>query len=234
MSLTLGWTEIAIRLLLTVLAGAVIGWNRGEHGHPAGLRTTILVCLAASLAMIEANLLLNTRGKPIDSFVALDLARLPLGILSGMGFIGAGAILRRDHIVEGITTAATLWFVTVVGLCIGAGQTGLGVVATAIGYLVLSVLKRVETIIGVERRATLDIVSIRGTELGNALAAELSQQGYQFQLYSGVDDREQDRQRCRYEIRWHGREHHEGPAELLNQFAGHDGIIELRWRLGSP
>jgi putative Mg2+ transporter-C (MgtC) family protein len=114
--------EIAVRLLVTVLAGALIGWNRGEHGHPAGLRTTILVALAASLAMIEANLLLDTRGKAADSFVVLDLARFPLGILSGMGFIGAGAILRRGRIVEGVTTAATSWFLTMVGLCIGGDR----------------------------------------------------------------------------------------------------------------
>src|SRR6266403_152886 len=116
MPLTVGWRDIAARLFFTVLAGALIGWNRGEHGHPAGLRTTMLVCLAASVAMIETNLLLGTRGKPQDSFAVFDPMRLPLGILSGMGFIGAGAILRRGNVVQGVTTAATLWFVTVIGL----------------------------------------------------------------------------------------------------------------------
>src|SRR5581483_8952950 len=106
------WSDIALRLVLTIVAGTVSGLNRGEHGHPAGLRTTILVCLAASLSMIAANLLLDTRGRPSDAFSVLDLMRLPLGILSGMGFIGAGAIVRRGDLVEGVTTAATLWFVT--------------------------------------------------------------------------------------------------------------------------
>src|ERR1041385_9359213 len=121
MPIALSWREIALRLLLTVVAGAVIGLNRGERGHPAGLRTTILVCLAASLSMIAANLLLDTRGKASDSFGAMDLMRLPLGILSGIGFIGAGAIVRRDRIIVGVTTAATIWFLTVVGLCLGGG-----------------------------------------------------------------------------------------------------------------
>jgi putative Mg2+ transporter-C (MgtC) family protein len=71
---------------------------------PAGLRTTLLVCLAASVAMIQTNLLLMTVGKTQDSFVVMDIMRLPLGILSGMGFIGAGAIVRRDNIVLGVTT----------------------------------------------------------------------------------------------------------------------------------
>src|SRR5258708_5241154 len=102
---TLGWHEIALRLALTLVAGGLIGINRGERGRPAGLRTTLLVCLAASVAMIEANVLLATVGKASDSFVVLDPMRLPLGVLSGIGFIGGGAILRRDDLVLGVTTA---------------------------------------------------------------------------------------------------------------------------------
>jgi putative Mg2+ transporter-C (MgtC) family protein len=122
MPLTLTWHDIAIRLALSVVAGTLIGLDRGEHGRPAGLRTTLLVCLAAAVAMIQTNLLLATKGRPTDSFIMLDLMRLPLGILTGMGFIGGGAILRRDGFVLGVTTAATLWFVTVIGLCFGGGS----------------------------------------------------------------------------------------------------------------
>jgi putative Mg2+ transporter-C (MgtC) family protein len=108
LSVSLQWTDIALRLGLTVLVGIVIGYNRSEHGKAAGMRTTLLVCLAASVAMIQVNLLLPTAGRPSDSFVMNDLMRLPLGILTGVGFIGGGAILRRDNIVVGVTTAATL------------------------------------------------------------------------------------------------------------------------------
>src|ERR1700679_2025484 len=103
MPVTLTWQEIAVRLVLSVLAGMLIGLNRGEHGRPAGLRTTLLVALAACLSMIQVNLLLPAAGKPATSFVVLDLVRLPLGILSGIGFIGAGAIVRRDNFVVGVT-----------------------------------------------------------------------------------------------------------------------------------
>jgi putative Mg2+ transporter-C (MgtC) family protein len=122
----LQWTDVALRLTLTVLAGLWIGCDRSERGKAAGMRTTLLVCLAASVAMIQVNLLLPTAGRPSDSFVMNDLMRLPLGILTGIGFIGGGAILRRDNIVIGITTAATLWLVTVVGLCLGGGAIGIG------------------------------------------------------------------------------------------------------------
>ena len=122
----LDWPEIALRLALTVVAGTLVGLDRGRHGRPVGLRTTLLVCLAAAVSMIQTNLMLPTAGRKADSFVMLDLMCLPLGILTGMGFIGAGAILKRGELVLGITTAATLWFVTVLGLCFGGGQWVLG------------------------------------------------------------------------------------------------------------
>lgn len=155
MPIHLHWTDIALRLALTVMAGLLIGYNRGEHGKAAGLRTTVLVCLAASVTMIQVNLLLPLAGRASDSFVMNDLFRLPLGILSGMGFIGGGAILRRDDVVVGVTTAATLWFVTVIGLCLGGGELGLGVAATALGIAALWGLERVQLSFRQEHRATL-------------------------------------------------------------------------------
>src|SRR5579872_1597938 len=113
MPLHLTWIDLLVRLGSTLIAGFIIGYNRGEHGKAAGLRTTMLVCLAASVAMLQMNYLLPLAGRPHDSFVMNDLMRLPLGILTGVGFIGAGAILRRRELVIGVTTAATLWYVTV-------------------------------------------------------------------------------------------------------------------------
>jgi putative Mg2+ transporter-C (MgtC) family protein len=81
-----------------------------EHAKAAGLRTTILVCMAASVAMLQMNYLLPLTGHASDSFVTNDLMRLPLGILTGVGFIGGGAILRRGSLIVGVTTAATLWY----------------------------------------------------------------------------------------------------------------------------
>src|SRR6202012_1733846 len=97
----------------------------------------LLVSLAASVAMIQMNLLLPTNGKPHDSYAVMDVMRLPLGILTGVGFIGAGAIVHKSELILGVTTAATMWFATVVGLCMGGGQLTLGSVATIVGFLVL-------------------------------------------------------------------------------------------------
>ena len=83
MPLTLTWADVGLRVVLTILAAAAIGYDRDLEGHPAGLRTTILVALAACLSMLQANWLMNSVGKASDSFVVLDLMRLPLGILTG-------------------------------------------------------------------------------------------------------------------------------------------------------
>ena len=75
--------------------------------------------------MLQADQLLDVGGKTATSFSVLDLMRLPLGVLSGIGFIGAGVILRHGGGLTGVTTAASLWFVTIEGLCLGGGQIGL-------------------------------------------------------------------------------------------------------------
>jgi putative Mg2+ transporter-C (MgtC) family protein len=165
------WPEIALRLLLTVIAGAILGLNRSEHGHAAGLRTTLLVCLAASLSMLQVNVLLPVTGKTAESFSVLDLMRLPLGILSGMGFIGAGAIVRKGSLVQGLTTAATLWFATVLGLCFGGGQLALGGAAVALGWFVLDGLKWLERRRKQDRHATLTVAVCEGDLTEDDLAA---------------------------------------------------------------
>jgi putative Mg2+ transporter-C (MgtC) family protein len=177
MSLTIGWSEIALRLALTVIAGLLIGYNRTERGKAAGLRTTVLVCLAASVAMIQVNLLLPTVGRAPNSFVMNDLMRFPLGILTGVGFIGGGAILRRGDVVVGVTTAATLWCVTVIGLCLGGGQIGLGIVATAIGLFALWGLGWVERRLRRERRAELFVEVSGGALTESAIRRRIEDAG---------------------------------------------------------
>ncbi|MGH6970151.1 MAG: MgtC/SapB family protein, partial [Caulobacteraceae bacterium] len=149
------WTDIGVRLALALAASGVIGFDRGARGHAAGLRTVLLVGLAACVAMVLANLLLATSGKTDASFVDLDLMRLPLGVLTGVGFIGGGAILKRGDIVSGVTTAATLWLTTIAGLCFGAGELPLGGAATVLALATLFPLKRVELVMAREHRARL-------------------------------------------------------------------------------
>ncbi len=222
------WGDLLLRLGITIFAGAVIGANRGEHGKPAGLRTTMLVCLAASISMLLANLLLDTAGKTSDSYVQIDVMRLPLGILTGMGFIGGGAILRRENLVVGVTTAATLWLVTVLGLCIGAGQIGLGLIGTALGLSVLWGLAIAERHLPQVRRATLVIVSTGGTSVRGKLLARLRAdyvvdvRGVSFMDNGG-------RWEARFDLRWFGSPTEAEPPDFLSEFANHAGVLSFRW-----
>lgn len=157
MSVTLTWEQVALRIVLASIASFLIGYNRDERGKRLGIRTTMLVCLAATLAMLQTNLLMNTAGRASDSFIQLDLMRLPLGILSGIGFIGAGAILRKDGLVRGITTAATLWYVTVLGLLFGGGQLNLAIASTGIALFILWGLRWMENHMPTHRTGSLSI-----------------------------------------------------------------------------
>jgi putative Mg2+ transporter-C (MgtC) family protein len=153
----LTWQAVTLRLLLTAICAGVLGFDRDEHGRPAGLRTNLLVGLAACLAMLQANWLINSNGRAEDSFVVMDIMRLPLGILSGIGFIGAGAIIKRGELIVGVTTAATIWFVTVMGLCFGGGQLELGLAGFVLGFLILTGLKKIEIRISTRHSARLRI-----------------------------------------------------------------------------
>jgi putative Mg2+ transporter-C (MgtC) family protein len=160
------WHDIVVRLLLTIVAAGAIGIDRDWRGRPAGLRTNLLVALAAAIAMMQANALILSLGKTPDSFVVMDTMRLPLGILSGIGFIGAGAIIKHGDMITGITTAATLWFVTVMGLCFGGGQIALGLWAFAVALVVLIGLKRFETLMPQRHHGKLR-VTVFGGDFGS-------------------------------------------------------------------
>lgn len=229
MSLTIGWSEIALRLALTVAAAAFIGLNRSEHGHTAGLRTTLLVCLAAALSMLQVNVLLATAGKSPGSFAVLDLMRLPLGILSGMGFIGAGAIVRKDSLVHGLTTAATLWFVTVVGLCFGGGQLALGLAAFGLGSFVLWVLKWVEGAWKQDRYATLSLTVEAEGPSPEAVSARLRGGGYEVGAWA-IAYAEQGRQRrLRAEVRWRACRGEASVPGFLSELARQAGVRQVEW-----
>jgi putative Mg2+ transporter-C (MgtC) family protein len=210
-----GWDDIALRLLLTVVAGGVIGVNRASGGHAAGLRTTILVGLAAALSMVLANALLALHGKAADSFVQTDVMRLPLGILTGVGFIGGGAILRRGNLIVGITTAATIWIITVIGLCFGAGHVALGSAGTALAFAALGLLKWVDDRIPRRRHAMVEVdASAFGATL-REFEATVAPLGYHAQLRGQTVSNEPPEMRVAFRVSWHASDRAGSPQGLM-------------------
>ncbi len=230
MPLALQPHDIVLRISLTFLAGLLIGFNRGEHGRPAGLRTTLLVSLAACLAMLQANALLNTVGKAPNSFIVLDLMRLPLGILSGMGFIGGGAILRRDSLVIGVTTAATLWFVTVIGLCFGGGQITLGLLGLGLGMIVLWCLQWVEQRTKQDRHATLKVLMNASGPNENEIRAILAAENYKIGSLGLTYVQLDDHRELTYELWWRERRRDHPYPSIVEKLAGTPGLVKLDWK----
>lgn len=229
MPLALTWSDVGLRIVLTILAAAAIGYDRDVEGHAAGLRTVILVALAASLAMVQANWLMDTVGKSSSSFAVLDLMRLPLGILTGVGFIGGGAILRRDNIIVGVTTAATLWLVTVVGLCLGGGQLVLGIVATALGMVALQGLRWVESRLRQQIRTRLTIM-IADNGLGeDALRQRLAQAGFSIAGTRILLNRSEGYRELSFELRQLRLAHDTSTPLVITGLAGEAGVMKLSW-----
>jgi putative Mg2+ transporter-C (MgtC) family protein len=226
-----GWDAIALRLFLAVLAGSLIGINRDEHGNAAGLRTTLLVCLAACVAMLQANLLISTTGKTPDSFIQLDAMRLPLGILSGIGFIGAGAIIKRGERALGVTTAASLWFVTVLGLCFGGGQILLGSIALALGLFVLSVMKKVEKHIPRDHHAHLSVTLTEGAPAEEEMLALLQNGGFHLRNWSVVYDGEGKTYKAAADVLWRMRRGGVQPPAVVKSLSQQNGVSGLIWKM---
>jgi putative Mg2+ transporter-C (MgtC) family protein len=232
MPLTLTWEQIALRILLAAVASLLIGLNRDEKGHPAGMRTTMLVCLAACLAQLQANMMLPTSGKTTSSFAVLDLERLPLGILSGIGFIGAGVIVKRDNdIVTGVTTAATIWFVSVLGLLFGAGQLRLGCAAAAIAIFILWGLKRAENYIPRQQQGNLCLTLDASSPTEEELRKLILKAGCEFARWQATYDPPGTLSALECTVRWTergGREPHT-PAAIA-QLRSLPGIRSLTWK----
>ena len=230
MSPEIHWTAIALRLVLTLCAGALLGSDRSRNGHPAGLRTVLLVTLAAAVSMIQMNLLIPTNGKPSNSYVVMDLMRLPLGILTGVGFIGAGAIVRKDDMVQGVTTAATLWFATVVGLCLGGGQLILGSVSAVIGFLVLAGLRSLERQIEAYQPATLTVVVDHKAVTLSELRHRLETAQFRIKSISLDDSLAEGRQQIRCQIRWPALSDATGVPQVITDLEHSPGVRRLIWR----
>lgn len=185
------------------------------RGHAAGFRTTILVGLAAAVAMIQINILLPVSGKTAKSFAVMDMMRLPLGILTGVGFIGGGAILRKGDLVTGVTTAATLWLMTVIGLCLGGGQLLLGSVATVLAVPTLRALKWVDFVMPREHRARLAVTSGTHWEVMEELPRLAQAMGYRMRFQEQRRQPGSDSSDFTFELGWRRPELTSPPLELL-------------------
>jgi putative Mg2+ transporter-C (MgtC) family protein len=137
------YLEIFLKLLLAVILGGIIGFEREYTHRPAGFRTHILVCLGSALVMVTSEFIFNKYHLSAN----MDPTRLGAQVISGIGFLGAGTIIRDGVNVRGLTTAASLWAVSCVGIAAGIGFYEGAIIATVLIFLTLIALKSTERLL---------------------------------------------------------------------------------------
>jgi putative Mg2+ transporter-C (MgtC) family protein len=138
---------VLIRIVAATLLGAVIGFQREKAGKPAGLRTHMLVCLGTALVVLACS---------VDGMDMAGLSRVIQGIVTGIGFVGAGSILKlsEQREIKGLTTAAGLWMTGAIGVAVGLGSLGVALIGTTMVFVVLSLIGGIEA--RLERRHQKD------------------------------------------------------------------------------
>jgi putative Mg2+ transporter-C (MgtC) family protein len=174
-------------MLLAVLLGGLIGFEREIHGRPAGLRTHILVCLTSTLLILASRSVPDVLFPEGDARIVFDPNRLAAGIMTGIGFLGAASIIRSGDHVRGITTGATVWSVAGLGVVIGQGEHGLALVGTLLVLAMLIGLDRVAHSIApvVYRRLIVRGRGVGLSELASHVRAALERRGIRVMDLSG-------------------------------------------------
>lgn len=140
-----------LRLFFAVICGSVLGWNREKHDKPAGLRTNMLVSLGAATIMVIGMSFTAELGENDPGWLRIDVFRLVAGIIGGVGFLGAGSIIRAHGGVHGLTTAATIWVSAATGTACGMGYYGIACMAVVLAWGTLVIMGYVErTLFGEE------------------------------------------------------------------------------------
>jgi putative Mg2+ transporter-C (MgtC) family protein len=140
----IGDLELVTRIAIGAALGGVIGYERDRHRRPVGLRTHLIVAMAAATFTVLSSQFVYSQHYGKDDLVEVDPERIAASVVSAVGFLAGGAILRTGITVQGLTTAAGLWLVTAIGMCAGAGLFVVSVAVTAMGIVALTVLRRFE------------------------------------------------------------------------------------------
>jgi putative Mg2+ transporter-C (MgtC) family protein len=188
---------LILRIAAGAALGAVIGYERDKHGHPVGLRTHLIVAMASATFMVISSQFVYWQHYGKEDLVEVDSSRIAASVVSAVGFLAGGAILRTGITVRGLTTAAGLWLVTAIGMSAGAGMYVVSVVVTAMGITALTVLRRFEDKNDhlIPRRVTLVLAS--GEALDGVTAA-LKKQGVN--VFDFDYDRRLDDEKKRVEV----------------------------------
>jgi putative Mg2+ transporter-C (MgtC) family protein len=221
-----------IRLFFASFLGALIGLERDIHGRSAGLRTNLLVSLGAAVFMILSEVIPTSflSGHDSTSILRSDPSRIAANIIMGVGFLGAGVIIKSGFSVKGITTAACLWLSAGIGMSAGAGFYELALMVTAIGLISLIFLNRVEKAYAKDSYRSLQIMTTNDTDISQVIEV-IKREGLKI-MYSDEDrNYETNKMKIILTIRLH----HKGVIDKLSHSIIRDiessgiSIYNIRW-----
>jgi putative Mg2+ transporter-C (MgtC) family protein len=151
------YLTILVHLMVALAAGGLIGFERSYHGRPAGFRTHTLVCVASSALMLVTMYQSHWYPEEFSGRVALDPTRMAQGIMTGIGFLGAGVIFKEGLTVRGLTTAASIWITAAIGILAGIGFYFPLLVTTVLTLLTLSLFRWIESAVPGQYYAHLEV-----------------------------------------------------------------------------
>ncbi len=166
----LSHTDMLMRIAAGAALGGVIGYERDRHRRPVGLRTHLIVALSAATFMVVSSQFVYYQHYAANDLVEVDTSRIAASVVSAVGFLAGGAILRTGVTVIGLTTAAGLWLVTAIGMCAGCGMFLESAAVTVMGIVALTALRRFEDKNVVRRQLSI-VLSEDADDLSAVVAA---------------------------------------------------------------
>lgn len=212
--------EMALKLVVAMILGGLIGFERETHGRPAGLRTHILVCVGATLFALCSFSVAGTR---------FDPGRVTAQIVTGIGFLGAGTIMRQGSVVRGLTTAASIWIVAAIGIAvaIGGDMMILGAFASALVFGTLNLVPHVErSLLMKQNERILTLTTSGGHEAISHVLSILAKHGLHVRVLSSEETTDGRTQILKVRVRI-GPDFNEN--ELAAEFAASRNVISYNW-----
>jgi putative Mg2+ transporter-C (MgtC) family protein len=222
---TLHWAEMLLRLALAALLGGVLGLERELREREAGLRTHLLVAVGSALFTIVSAYGFSTFLESGASVVRADPTRIAAQIVTGIGFLGAGAIIRQGLSIRGLTTAATLWVVAAIGMAAGAGYYSAAAITTAVALIALWPLRAIAFRIVRRFRAETGLLLVQ-LPAGESPAPAIDAVDREASIEGIELGHEGDRRNLELTVALRA---DQKPHELVAKLADVEHVLEVRW-----
>lgn len=217
--------DLFLRIAVGGLLGGLIGYERDRHDRPAGLRTHMIIGLASSTFMVVSTKFFYLQHYLPEDLVEIDTSRIAAAIVTGMGFLSGGAILRSGLTVQGLTTATALWLVGAIGMAAGSGMFGVAVFSTVVGVITLTLVRRLE--FKDERGSQFGKIELlMGPEASaREIAQKLKKLGASVSTVAQERKRTENSQALTFEVRVPG---HVGFEELIDALGEEKDVRSIR------